>query len=373
MYDIGSFVDVIDLEAIWREAKIYDMYHDKYVIHFLGWNYKWNEYINIGSDRIQPPYSKVKNWRNELKVNDTIEFLNNYNKWESGKIIEINQKDNLVVVTNINNNITSFNICSEKIAYKNTHFSLTLDSKLKILKIKELPIHSAIIHNQINKLNNILSNSDNITEILSTLGNSGKTPLLLAVSFNNHFIIKELLKYKKDLILDVDKFLDTCLHVAIKCNVNLECITELLEAGANVNAQNMRLATPLHLVAMRGDVKTGKELIKYGAKINMKDIEGNTPLHHASYRGELDFIKLLLDNNVNPFILNNNKVQPIEISSLYRNSDNRNTICRLLNNREYMFIIHKLRFEKTTKLNDVYTLIPKMNKDLVNKIIIYFV
>lgn len=43
-----------------------------------------------------------------------------------------------------------------------------------------------------------------------------------------------------------------------------------------VNKRNERGETPLHMAAIRGDVKQVKELISLGANVNVKDFAGKT-------------------------------------------------------------------------------------------------
>lgn len=43
-----------------------------------------------------------------------------------------------------------------------------------------------------------------------------------------------------------------------------------------INKRNERGETPLHMAAIRGDVKQVKELISLGANVNVKDFAGET-------------------------------------------------------------------------------------------------
>ncbi|XP_053913370.1 ankyrin repeat domain-containing protein 12 isoform X1 [Cuculus canorus] len=61
-----------------------------------------------------------------------------------------------------------------------------------------------------------------------------------------------------------------------------------------VNKRNERGETPLHLAAIRGDVKQVKELISLGANVNVKDFAGWTPLHEACNVGYYDVAKVLI-------------------------------------------------------------------------------
>ncbi|XP_074057703.1 ankyrin repeat domain-containing protein 12 isoform X3 [Macrotis lagotis] len=61
-----------------------------------------------------------------------------------------------------------------------------------------------------------------------------------------------------------------------------------------VNKRNERGETPLHMAAIRGDVKQVKELISLGANVNVKDFAGWTPLHEACNVGYYDVAKILI-------------------------------------------------------------------------------
>ncbi|XP_071410917.1 ankyrin repeat domain-containing protein 12 [Pithys albifrons albifrons] len=61
-----------------------------------------------------------------------------------------------------------------------------------------------------------------------------------------------------------------------------------------VNKRNERGETPLHMAAIRGDVKQVKELIRLGANVNVKDFAGWTPLHEACNGGYYDVAKVLI-------------------------------------------------------------------------------
>ncbi|XP_058655702.1 ankyrin repeat domain-containing protein 12 isoform X2 [Onychostoma macrolepis] len=61
-----------------------------------------------------------------------------------------------------------------------------------------------------------------------------------------------------------------------------------------VNKRNERGETPLHMAAIRGDVKQVKELIGLGADVNVKDFAGWTPLHEACNLGYYDVAKVLI-------------------------------------------------------------------------------
>lgn len=128
----------------------------------------------------------------------------------------------------------------------------------------------------------------------------------------------------------------TPLHMAILCGgVNDACISQLLYAGANPNA-SCKFGTPLHCVVYCGhsyttvrlltsfgadvnacDAKLGtpllqasrvgrliEELVARGAHVNVCDHVGNTPLHYAVRHDCPTAMKRLLDAGASVHVLN---------------------------------------------------------------------
>lgn len=73
-------------------------------------------------------------------------------------------------------------------------------------------------------------------------------------------------------------------------------IKKLLELGADVNARNSYMATPLHIAVVNKDLKSIKSLIKVGADVNAKESDGNTPLIDAALVGSsIAIFKVLIE------------------------------------------------------------------------------
>jgi cytohesin len=85
------------------------------------------------------------------------------------------------------------------------------------------------------------------------------------------------------------------LHQAAK-DGNLEQVTKLIAAGADVNARDNRSQTPLHFAARNGHEEIARLLIAGGAdvNVNMGD-ESWTPLLDAASKGHTKLVKLLLE------------------------------------------------------------------------------
>jgi ankyrin repeat protein len=69
-------------------------------------------------------------------------------------------------------------------------------------------------------------------------------------------------------------------------------LTALYFGGANLNAGDQSLNTPLHLAAFEGQVQTINELVKYGAKLSMANLwQQRTPLGMAVLVGSLCYTR----------------------------------------------------------------------------------
>jgi hypothetical protein len=70
------------------------------------------------------------------------------------------------------------------------------------------------------------------------------------------------------------------------------------EPRALVNILGDLQRAPLHLAAMRGYVEVARILLKFGGDIHAKDTEPASVLDHALANKQVDFVALLLDNEV---------------------------------------------------------------------------
>ncbi|KAG5811660.1 hypothetical protein H9Q74_004545 [Fusarium xylarioides] len=115
-------------------------------------------------------------------------------------------------------------------------------------------------------------------------------------------IVKMILGHKfawGDVYLELpDTFKNTPLHVA-SMQGSRGIASELISAGADVDAEAEKWRTPLHLASLAGNELMVKLLLERKANVNVTDEEGFTPLHLASGFGqwrrkrtpELDLIK----------------------------------------------------------------------------------
>jgi ankyrin repeat protein len=77
-------------------------------------------------------------------------------------------------------------------------------------------------------------------------------------------------------------------------NGRIDVVRRLLDRGADVNARNELLQTPLDVASRHGELAIAKTLIEYGADVNSRDFVGWTPLHTAARNRHVDIVELLL-------------------------------------------------------------------------------
>ena len=92
-------------------------------------------------------------------------------------------------------------------------------------------------------------------------------------------ISRKVLDYVE--VHEVDSYGNTKLHDAVRAG-NISLVYELIEKGADVNAQNQWGNTALHMAAEYGLYRVSKTLssvlLSAGADPHIKNVEGVTPL-----------------------------------------------------------------------------------------------
>ncbi|MBM3299487.1 MAG: ankyrin repeat domain-containing protein [Deltaproteobacteria bacterium] len=101
-----------------------------------------------------------------------------------------------------------------------------------------------------------------------------------------------------------DKDSTYALHHAAR-NGHLEQVQELLKQGANVNAMDALLNTPLMAAASGGHLQVAELLVENGADVNAKTSDGRTALKNALANarlggGQLEVARWLRDNGAKP-------------------------------------------------------------------------
>lgn len=141
----------------------------------------------------------------------------------------------------------------------------------------------------------------------SPLFSGPKIDFLKAVVHGNRATIQELLeKEGSHFVYLRDKNGDTPLHLACRTKKpdQAEAMIKLLiKNGADINARNTYLATPLHIAIATENYAAATTLLQLpGIEPNYLNERSYTPLHEATFKRSTSFIKLLL---ASPAILPN--------------------------------------------------------------------
>jgi len=320
MFKQGDLVDVIDLDSVWREGIINAVLMNDYHVHFKGWSVKWDEIIPKNSQRILPAFTKLKDWRKTLKLNDPVEICLSPSIWVLAIITKIN-KNSLDLI--YNNNTMNISLDSESLSSCNTHFFAGLDnSYLRATKYQPEKMYFYISNNSISGVKNLLSKDP--SKVDKVIAIMDKTPLAVSIQQGNLEIFKYLLEQGADPHYKHKNF--GYFHHIISCNhkYQIDMLEKLISLGVNVNQCDSRLYTPLHRAAMRGNTKICSLLLENNADPNLLDMNGISALRLAIYRGELQSIKLLL--------LYNSKIEKgmEKVACLYRNTHQYSTIIKTL-------------------------------------------
>ena len=95
----------------------------------------------------------------------------------------------------------------------------------------------------------------------------------------------------------VDEVGDTLLHTAASRG-RLECMDELLRAGAYVYKVNLLGCTPLHAAAIEGQFLACQWLLHHGADPRANDSDGFLPMHYAASEGHLKAFRVLVEEGL---------------------------------------------------------------------------
>lgn len=134
---------------------------------------------------------------------------------------------------------------------------------------------------------------------LQTRGGSGQyaeTPLQYAVQMNNMRLTTDLLVAGAGIDAK-NSGGRTALHIATT-TTNLTMLHFLLERGANANVRDNEGAAPLDDAVWNNALDTAAILIAHGARVNEPDTgTGATPLNEAAFRGHASLVRYLLTLN----------------------------------------------------------------------------
>ena len=107
----------------------------------------------------------------------------------------------------------------------------------------------------------------------------------------------------------------TALHLAVYEGFQEVCEVLLKFPDAGVTARTVSGRTALHLAAVRGFSVLIPSLVQAGADLNAEDADGNTPLHLASSSGHVEAVRSLLELDPDCLALNCLKKTPVDVAS----------------------------------------------------------
>lgn len=89
----------------------------------------------------------------------------------------------------------------------------------------------------------------------------------------------------------------------------------LIQQGANVDLQDKKGFSALHVAVLRGEYQFAEILLQHGARTDLQDIFGNNPLFRVP-RGQTAMMQLLLDHGCDPYHKNKAGHSAYEMLSL---------------------------------------------------------
>ena len=146
------------------------------------------------------------------------------------------------------------------------------------------------------------------------------TPLHLA-SYWGGFKVAQLLLDRGVNINVRDEQCRTPLHEAlIKLSNNVEdyfvdAVRFLLGHGADVDAEDNNLSTPLHVISAYGNIEAARLLLEHGARVDVLDKDHSTPLHVALRCHNFEVSRLLLEHGADVHALDGNHSTPLHLAS----------------------------------------------------------
>ncbi|MBK9579143.1 MAG: ankyrin repeat domain-containing protein [Fibrobacteres bacterium] len=138
----------------------------------------------------------------------------------------------------------------------------------------------------------------------------GQTLLMAAAKANSLRLVRRFLSMNADDSAR-DQEGNTALHHACQAGADTGILEQLLLNGADPDAKNASLETPLHLAVLSKNVANVRVLLRGKIDVDFPDRLGNTPMMRALTSGEEEIALLLKDKGANPVV-----------SSTYRNDPN---------------------------------------------------
>ena len=193
----------------------------------------------------------------------------------------------------------------------------------------ERPVDGSLEDND--EIENSLQNSgsDMSSDHMDYKGESGFTPLHIAVKEGFLDICQMLLENKADVCAHDDEG-NTPLHLALS-NDHIEISRILLEYNAEVNSPNEDGSTPILVASSNGNIDLFQLLLAHNADVFIHDNIGNTPLHFAASGGHLEVARILLELKADVDSLNSEGLTPLQRALDGRRKEYLDIVCLLLN------------------------------------------
>ena len=147
-------------------------------------------------------------------------------------------------------------------------------------------LHHVLVDKNIPLAVTLVSNGSNVF----IENNDGKSPLMHAFNHGPEFTSQFLLRIQKP----IDREGNTPIFHAVRWEY-LEIIRSIINAGEDINYQNLQGNTVLHEAAHAGSTQIAAILLDAGANPNIANDIGRSPVHHAAIWGTLDILDLCVD------------------------------------------------------------------------------
>jgi ankyrin repeat protein len=190
----------------------------------------------------------------------------------------------------------------------------------------------------------------------------GRTALIIAVSKNHTDAVKLLIEYKADVNKKVEDIgwtplmesVFSCRYVTkyVTIIMNTDIVSELVKAGAHVNAKNEHGLTALMLAAIQRAKSIVSILLRAKADPNILDSSKYTALMYAASEVNEEIVRELIDAGTDVDLVNNDGKTALEIAKTRRHRN----IIKLIEN------VYKLRAVAILEVCEHYKLPPGVDE-----------
>lgn len=150
----------------------------------------------------------------------------------------------------------------------------------------------AVYKNDIDSITKLNSTANNI----DVRGTNGKTALMIAAKAGNRDLVEQLLEKGADANAENINGGTAVMFAAISGSSAI--IREILEHGADINARGSNGWSALMVSAAKGHESATQTILGAGADINTTDIYLWTPLMRAAHENQISVIKILLEHEL---------------------------------------------------------------------------